>query len=660
MEKQWKYGAVLKLTRYDTLESIENCFQKMKACGMNTVVVWPAAFYWEERKEGYPFNTGKQVLALAEQYGLGIIMELAGQLSAFEYIPDWAMKEEYHPVKESGEREYGQGSFGFLNYFHPEVKEKICAHYRAAALAYKDFPALIGYDIFNETMFRSFDTYTLGAFREWLREKYRTIEELNRIWERTYSDWDQISFEKWKWMSIVPQADYAMFRKASVGIFLKSWKAAIEETDPYHLVIADNIHSTVSPSCNYGRPQDDFDLKRTVGSIGMSFYPKGMSGTLPAPRRWEIFDGFFAASEREGFWVSEMQTHIQSLFNYRTCVRPCELKQWCYEAYASGANGLIYWMWRPFDAGLQLLGRGLVDYQGDPTERYDAARKIGQALCPLGVMKPRAGRVGVLYDPLNDDYSRAIVGEYAYAVDNNLYLLSLFGAYKAMFDANVTCDIVTWEELNQYKAVILSNQIVMDEDRAKKLCAYVENGGTVIIDGRFGMIGETARTLRPLPGGAANELCGTAYLDADYENLSFSYCGNAMEGYFGRELMTLTDGEVLAEFEDGFPAVVKKTHGRGTVISFHTHVWYGYGKDEALSHGRLAELLVDALSLRTFGVKGNVKVRMCENGKECVLFVFNYSDEAQSAEITLDGTTLDVTVEANDCVILRMDGSVVI
>lgn len=307
-----------------------------------------------------------------------------------------------------------------------------------------------------------------------------------------------------------------------------------------------------------------------------------------------------------------------------------------------------------------MLGRGLVDYQGDPTERYDTARKIGQALCSLGVMKPRAGRVGVLYDSLNDDYSRAIVGEYAYAVDNNLYLLSLFGAYKAMFDANVACDIITWEELGAYRAVILTNQIVLDETRAGLLRSYVEKGGTVIIDGRFGILDRDARLLMPLPGGTANALCGTAYLDADYEGLSFSYKDEAFNGYFGRELMTVTDGEVLAEFEDGFPAVVKKTYGKGTVISFHTHVWYGYGKDEALSHGRIAEFLANELSLRTFCVEGNVKVRVCENGRECVLFVFNYSGEAQSAEIILDGVTLGVTVDPNDCVILRMDGSVVI
>ena len=658
MKQQFGFGAVLKLTRYDTMEDIEKSFQTMKACGMNTVVVWPAAFYWEEKTEGYPFNTGRKLLKLAEQYGLGIIMELAGQLSVFEYIPDWAMKEEYHPIKLGGEREYGQDSFGFLNYFHPEVKQLICEHYRKAALAYKDCSALIGYDIFNETMFRSFDGYTLEAFRTWLCEKYQTIDRLNEVWERTYSDWSQISFEKWKWMSIMPAADYAIFRKDSIGIFLKQWRAAIEEIDASHLILADNIHSQVSPGCagyGYIRPQDDFGLKDAVHNIGMSFYPKSMGGTMPVARRWEIFDGFFTASGREGFLISEMQTHIQSLFNYKTCVRPYELKQWCYEAFAGGANGLIYWMWRPFDSGLQTLGRGLVDYQGNPTERYDAAKEIGKALCELGAMKPCAGRVGVVYDPMNDDYSRQILN--SYQVDENLYLMSIFGAYQAMFDENVTCDIVTWEELDKYRAVILSNQIVMDESRAKKLCAYVENGGTVIIDGRFGCLSDTARTLRRLPGGAANCLTGTAYLDADYEGLSFSYQNEVIEGYFGRELMQVTDGEVLSEFADGLPAVVRKEYGKGTVISFHTQVWYGYGKGEAPSHGKIAKLLAEEFALRTFTVEGNVKVRVCENEDARALVVFNYGDEAQTATVTLEGRTVEVSLAANDCAVLRMDGS---
>ena len=215
----------------------------------------------------------------------------------------------------------------------------------------------------------------------------------------------------------------------------------------------------------------------------------------------------------------------------------------------------------------------------------------------------------------------------------------------------------TWDELGQYKAVILSNQIVMDDIRAQKLCAYVENGGTVIIDGKFGIIGNTARTLRQLPGGAANCLLGTSYLDADYEGLSFTYKDETIGGYCGRELMQVTDGEVLSRFADGFPAVVKKKYGKGTVLSFHTHLWYGYGKDEAPSHGKIAKALADEFSLRTFEIAGNVKVRVCGNEDGRVLFVFNYSDVEQAAKITFEGRTFDVSLAANDCVILPLDGS---
>jgi beta-galactosidase GanA len=227
-----------------------------------------------------------------------------------------------------------------------------------------------------------------------------------------------------------------------------------------------------------------------------------------------------------------------------------------------------------------------------------------------------------------------------------------------MFDENVTCDIVTWEELGKYQTVILSNQIVMDDIRAKKLCTYAKNGGTVIIDGRFGIISDTARTLRQLPGGAANCLLGTAYLDADYEGLSFMYRDEVIGGYWGRELMQVTDGEVLSAFADGFPAVVKKSYGKGTVLSFHTHVWYGYGKNEAPSHGKIAKALADEFSLRTFEIAGSVKVRVSENEDGRVLFVFNYSDVEQTAKITFEGRTFDVSVAANDCVILPLDGSV--
>ena len=42
------YGAVLKLTREDTLADIERNFVQMREAGLDTAVIWPAAF-WQIR-----------------------------------------------------------------------------------------------------------------------------------------------------------------------------------------------------------------------------------------------------------------------------------------------------------------------------------------------------------------------------------------------------------------------------------------------------------------------------------------------------------------------------------------------------------------------------------------------------------------------------------
>ena len=106
MNSRFNYGSVFKITREDSLTSIENNLLQMKQSGFNTVVVWPACFWWEERGPDYPFATGKRVLELAEKHSLKIVMELAGQLTSMEYAPDFLMKDEYYAIDENGHREY--------------------------------------------------------------------------------------------------------------------------------------------------------------------------------------------------------------------------------------------------------------------------------------------------------------------------------------------------------------------------------------------------------------------------------------------------------------------------------------------------------------------------------------------------------------------------
>lgn len=649
MEK-YTYGSVYKVTREDAPRDIAADFRKIKDCGMNTVVIWPPVFYWEEKGPDYPFHTGLTILDIAEKNGLKVIMELAGQLSVFEYIPDYELKESYYAVDEKGHREWGQDSFGFLNYFHPEVKEKICTQFRSIARAYKSHPALYAYDIFNETMYHSFDPYTMEAFRSWLKQKYGTIGRLNQVWERTYTDFSQIRYEHHKWMSIMPKADYFAFRKAAVGIFLRDWCDAVREEDPDHILIADNIHSQVTLRGDYARPQDDYDLKNIVDEIGLSFYPKGVSGLFQAAERHQIFSGFADAARGEGFLVSEMQTHIQAIFNPTTAVKPHELKQWCYEAYASGAKALIYWMWRPFRKGLQTLGRGLVDHRARETRRFAMAREIGAVFCKFGPLSPACGKVGVLYDPLSEDFQYLFTE--AYDVDQQIYLSSIYGAYKMMFDLNIPCDMIRMEEIGRYPAVILSNKIVMTAREARILAEYISNGGLCITDGKFGLVDETSMLFSQLPGGHAYPLCGQDLLDSACEGLDFTDEGSSVPGFYSRDLMNVTDGTVICAFSDGNPAMVKKQTGRGAMISINTFLFYGYARDGKDAQRACLKKLLDAYGISPVSTNPDVKVKFGTAQSRQLIIAFNYTDRPQETTVIRDGMHRTVYMPPNDAQIL--------
>lgn len=651
-EQCYRHGAVFKVCREDTEETIKENLSQMKRAGFNTVVVWPAAFWWEEKKEGYPYNTGRYILKIAEELQIDVIMELAGQITCMEYMPDFLMKDEYFARKSDGSIEFGQPSFGFLNYFHPEVSAIIKESFQKTAAAYKDFKALLAYDIFNETMFRSFDEYTMEEFRRWLKEKYGTIENLNRVWERTYRDFSQVSYTEWKWLSVMPQADWLSFKKAAIKRFLDGWCSAVRAVDSKHPLIADNIFSGATPAGSYDRPQDDFSLQETVDIIGMSFYPKSVHGVMEPQLRHEVYSGFYAASKYKGFLISEMQTHLQALFNPTTAVSPKELELWCYEGIAGGATGLIYWMWRPFSKGLQTLGRGLVDYKNRPTERLEAAKRLSEFFKNTPPLHPQKAKVAVVYDRFCEDLQKTYT--MAYDVDNNFYVNAIYGAYKAFFDAGIPCDIVELSEIDRYETVVLCNHLSLGKAAAEKLCQFVKAGGNVVIDGKTGVVDEEALALKNIPGGDFSPFVGEDYLDSDDKDPTFTVGDLAVDGYYHRDLVEVSqDALVEATFSDGAAAVVSTCNG-GTVLTVNTQLFYGYFMKNSKSVVEYIKTLGRRFGLFLYELSDGLSCKLLKSDNESFAFIFNYSDTAKKGTFrALDGYTFEIEVAAEGVKVLR-------
>ena len=162
---------------YD-LENIANA-------GLGLVVLWPPISRWDAPDGvSIAFDSIDRVMDICHKLGLKAILELEGQNPTFQFMPDYQFKREYMSENDTGKH--------WVNYLHPEVDRIISDYIRAIALHFKDHPALFGYDLFNEVNFRSTDKYTLKAFQDWLKEKYKSIRKLNHIWGRFFYEFSHV------------------------------------------------------------------------------------------------------------------------------------------------------------------------------------------------------------------------------------------------------------------------------------------------------------------------------------------------------------------------------------------------------------------------------------------------------------------------------------
>lgn len=648
------YGTVFKVQREHSLGDIRRYLGDIRAAGLDTVVIWPSVYWWEDRtKPGYPYNTGRAILEMAAEIGLQVVMETAGQLTGLEYAPDFVMKDEYFPVNRHGLREDHDSSYGFLNYFHPEVARLVEKQLTEIALAYKDYPALYGYDIFNETMFESYDRYTLERFRDWLRAKYGSIGRLNDAWDRAYYDWSQIQFTYWTWASVMPYVDLQAFQRDCIGIQLRTWRDIVRRADPHHPTIADNLYSMLLPQNAGHRHPDEWVTDASVDELGMSFYPKNSVPAFPPHKRWEMLHGYTSASKDRRFWVSELQTHNQSAFRPRTTVSPMELRTWTWECFAAGCRGLIYWKWHPFIKGIQTTGRGLVDYKGRPTSRTVEVRRIADTLAAgreaIAACQPEMPKAAILYDGENASFIRAYSHAYSHVVPQTLYLDTVEGLYRCLWDAQIPACFVRPADVisgaaGQYPVLFVTAQLALGEGLAGALKAYAEAGGTVVIDGKFGFVGDDGVMLDAIPGGPVLQpLLGVDWLDVDSEGMDIVYewAGQAdsMAGAYERQLLQVLAGsgaQVIGSFADGYPALVRASVGKGTMVYLPTALWYGYGQGQAPAVADFMARLAESFDMRTYRYTGDagLAIHRAADGRAAVVYAFGYG-QAGDGQLTL-------------------------
>jgi beta-galactosidase len=200
--------------------------QAIADTGLGRVVLWPAVRRADDGSlDAESFHQADLALDSCARLGMDAILELIGQHASSEYLPDFLIDD---AEMIAGGRDVEKAIDHWPNLCHPRVQDSIRKYFEDVVPHYRGHPALFGWDIFNETHFRSYDPSTEREFRRWLEGKYGDTASLNRSWVRHYRRFEDVrlanlAFSSSLWSSLQPVLDLHRFFAETIASWCERW-----------------------------------------------------------------------------------------------------------------------------------------------------------------------------------------------------------------------------------------------------------------------------------------------------------------------------------------------------------------------------------------------------------------------------------------------------
>jgi beta-galactosidase len=609
----------------------------MHDAGFNVVRL--AEFSWTllEPAEGvYGFEWLDEVLALLDRYGIKAVL---GTPTAA--MPAWVARKypEVLALQPNGQRNTwgSRKDYSLSSGTYRLLAERIT---RAMAEHFAATPNVIGWQIDNELAGPQDVSETSRVdFQDWLRRKFGTLEALNQAWGTSFwshiiGDWAEITIPdctgEGPWgISGNPGAclDWRRFNSWVNWRFLAAQAGILREVNP-RWFITHNLMG-LNPTISY------YELGRDLDFASWDNYPV-LSPDRPyaASMAADLMRGV----KQKNFWIMEQTAGPLGWGAFSDTPLPGEIRKISYQQLAHGADAQIWFRWRTATAGREQYWHGLLGHDGKPLRRYREAAQVAREYRSLEKLLEGTtvqSPVAIVYD-YESIWSLASQPGYA----ENDYLRAVARYYDALYRAGVNVDLVSPEaDLTRYKLVLAPDLVILPDARARKLIAYVEQGGVLLADARAGVKDENNRVHeRTLPGLLSDVLGITIEEYGALDGRSYPVHSDA--GLFPDTLtaidyadwVTPKGADVMAGYGrwplESFAAVTRKTTGRGVA-------WYvGTVFQEETFYDRLIDrLLTDAAVERWVGLPDGVEASVRQGAGRKLAFLINHTEAERSVAI---------------------------
>jgi beta-galactosidase GanA len=591
------YGTVYNIFHdgYQTDEAyfkaVDRDMKSIREANFNLVMPFPFG-QWDKDTKQQKWTRTDYLVDKIEQNQL-MLMPIMLKSAHRAYLPTWKLldiPDANREIPESNRK-------GEVKYMNKGVQEAIEFYFKSVSDRYGERKSLVGYDLWNECHYESIDEITIPKYRTWLKNKYTSLEQLNRVWAEDFTSWDQIFPQSGGgWESSMPGIDWELFRYSNNGDIADWCYQTMRKYDQKHYCAINTVGAVITNQNKDNWNVDGRQIAPHTDIFGISFYPdKYMDLNKKPMPYWEYsctYDVTRCDAGAKPWYVVEAQTNQQSglgLFQFMS-YDDIHLLSWL--AFADNCKGIIFWKWDPFYRGQQAFGRGLTEANGELAPRGKAAKDVGAVLKKYGNLlytaQEKPAEVGILYDIVGMQKSIEASGRTDHKNTTDFFMDKSFkGTYKALFDSNLSVDILradmplSTEQLLKYKIIFMPYQLVIRKEIAAMLSSYVQKGGWLVADARTAIMDQYDFGFESGPGFGLDSLFATRRLDLYAADSLFTVNitdnqllgkkisdGYSLQGiYYKEKLEALTGGKVVARFsKDQSPAIITHNYGKGVAV----------------------------------------------------------------------------------------------
>jgi len=590
-------------------------------------VVRLAEFAWsklEPDDEVYDFSWLDEVMSILDKHNIKVVL-----CTPTAAPPAWLIEKhpDILPVNRNGQRM----SFGARRHYC--ITNKVYYYYseriiRKMAEHYKDNPQVIGWQVDNE--FGGPKCYCDNCKREfqlWLKNKYKTLDNLNKawgnaFWSHDYNSWEQIPLPIVPYHNPAFDLDFRRFFSDMTTRYSNMQIRLLKELNPDKFV-THNFMGLFSEL-------DYYELAKEYDFVSWDNYPRGTENRYRSALAHDVMRGL----KKKNFWIMEEQCSYLTREDITRTFPPGEMRLWTYHCFAHGAETVVYFRWRACNFGIEQFHSGILQHDGtDNSISYrelvqikDEIKKVGPKIEGAKTVSP----VAIIYDYEN------IWVNYAYAEKPMYdYPGEILRFYKAIKRLGINVDIVkTTDDFSQYKVVIAPLLYVMTDEIAENIKRYVSNGGIFIAGFRCAIKDKNSNMLKEVLPGKLRDLFGISIYT--WDNIRDRVVeirdkgGKTYKGDTFADLITPEGAEVIAWYSSGwytsYSAVTVNNYGKGKAY------YIGCGLSQEFYDSLMKEILSE-YSLKELSFPEEVEVNIREKDGKRLIFINNFSDRTVYIDI---------------------------